>query len=60
MQNRLNKPHMEAEGNGTTRNSSKPAQTVLKKTIFFVGGGCVEGGSQNWNLVKNPHAESFK
>ena len=59
MQNRLNKPYMEVEGNGTTKNSSKLAQTVLRKTIFFGGRG-VEGGSQNWNLVKNTHAESFK
>ena len=34
---------MEVEGNRTTRNTSKPAQTFFKKLSFF-GGGVEEGG----------------
>ena len=48
MGNRLNKPYMEVEGNQRTRNTSKPAQTVLKKNAIFLGVGAERGeGGQN-------------
>ena len=39
MGNSLNKPYMELGGNQTTRKVSIDAQTVLKKTAIFLGGG---------------------
>ena len=44
MGNSLNKPYMELGGNQTTRKVSIDAQTVLKKTAIFLGGGGVEEG----------------
>ena len=62
MQNGLNKPYMELEGNRTARNASIDAQTVMKKNVFFWwGGGLEEGcGGQNGYPMKNAHCESFK
>ena len=39
MQNALNEPFIELESNQTTRNTSLDAQTILKKTVIFSGGG---------------------
>ena len=46
MGNRSNKSHMEVEGNRTTGNTSKPAETFLNKTVIFLG-RVEEGGGQN-------------
>ena len=55
MQNGLNKPYMELEGNRTARNASIDAHTVLKENVFFFGGGGEEGcGGQNGNPMKPP------
>ena len=61
IQNGLNKPYIEVESNRTTRNTSIDAQTVLKKTVIFFGGGegKRDGEGQNWNPMKNAHGESL-
>ena len=47
MGNHLNKPHIEVEVNQTTRNTSIDGQTVLKKTVIFLGGRWKrDGGSK--------------
>ena len=44
MQNALNKPYMEVEGNQTTGKTSIDGWTVLKKSPIFRRGEVGEGG----------------
>ena len=56
MGNRSNKSHMEVEGNRTTRNTSKPAQTFFKN-CHFLGGGSKQKSDEKhpWGIVQISH-----
>ena len=44
MENGLNKPYIEVEGNQTTGKTSIDVQTVLKQTVIFGGRGWKRDG----------------
>ena len=48
MGNHLNKQYMEVEANQRTRNTSKPAQTVLKKAVFSATPQHSNTGNWGW------------